>query len=131
MAEYGLGNFVYEINFDGKNANFKFRDPDDVSNVAEVTVSEKEFPENAKADSRQVADYAYTQVAKTLNDKRDERLKKEAAKEVEERQEADARLRETANDFFDKSQELSDQENYHDDFQNQSDANKKSEAKKK
>lgn len=118
MAEYGLGNFVYELTFDGKSANFNFRDPEDVTNTAEVSVSQDEFPAGvSSADAREVADYAYIQVAKTLNDKRDARLKAEAEQAVQEAQERDAHERSVANDFFDKSREVGDQPNYTDDYQ--------------
>lgn len=131
MAQYGLGNFVYELTFDGKTANFKFHDPADITNTAEVSVPQGDFPGDALADSRQVADLAYGQVAKLLNDKRDSRLAKEAQAEVKERTEREAKEREIANDFFDKSQEIGDQRNYEDNFQSQSDAKKSKDDKKK
>lgn len=107
MAEYGLGNFIYEVTFDGKTANFKFRDPDDVSNVADASLSESDFPEGiTQPDSRQVADVAYTLVAKQLNDKRDARLKQETLDATETQLNHEAKQREIANDFFDKSEDL-------------------------
>lgn len=111
MAEYGLGNFIYEITFDGKAANFAFRDPEDVTNVAEASVSRDEFPEGInQPDSRQVADIAYTLVSKELNDKRDERLKQEAIDATETQLDKEAHEREVANDFHDKSEELGNHE---------------------
>lgn len=132
MAEYGLGNFKYELTFDGKAANFKFHDPEDVTNTAEVSVSQSEFPEGiSDADSRQVADIAYTQVSKVLNDKRDSRLKKEAENDLAKTQEEDKRSREAANDFFDKSSELVDQRNYEDGFQGREAGANQDDKKKK
>lgn len=98
MAQtYGLGNFLYEIDVADGNANFKFWDADDASNTAEVSVAQKDFPEGVKdADSRQVADLAFTQCQKVLNDKRDARIKKEVADEVAAKQEEDKRVREEA-----------------------------------
>jgi glutamine cyclotransferase len=67
MAEYGLGNFVYELEVSDGNANFKFRDPEDASNTAEVSVHQSDFPEGInQADSRQVADLAFAQCSKGL-----------------------------------------------------------------
>lgn len=98
MAQtYGLGNFLYELEIADGNANFKFWDADDASNTAEVSVAQKDFPEGVKdADSRQVADLAFTQCQKVLNDKRDARIKKEVADEVAAKQEEDKRVREEA-----------------------------------
>lgn len=98
MAQaYGLGNFLYELEIADGNANFKFWDADDASNTAEVSVAQKDFPEGVKdADSRQVADLAFTQCQKVLNDKRDARIKKEVADEVTAKQEEDKRVREEA-----------------------------------
>lgn len=130
MAEYGLGNFRYELTFDGKSANFKFVDPEDINNTAEVSVSKDQFPEGINdADSRQVADIAYAQVAKLLNDKRDARHLKEQADAEKKQADADKQAREAANDFFNKANELSDQRNYEDDFQTHGSA--KEDKKKK
>jgi hypothetical protein len=76
MATFGVDNFNGELSLDGSTANFKFTDPDDTSNVAEVSISPKEFPEGViSPDSREVSDYAYSLVSKQLNDRRSERLK--------------------------------------------------------
>lgn len=106
MAQYGLGNFVYELTVKDGSANFHFVDPGDSNNTADVSVNAKDFPEGAPADSRQVADVAYAQCAKVLNDKRDARLKKEAAKELDDRLSEEARSREAADDFLAKSQDV-------------------------
>lgn len=107
MAQYGLGNYLYEVYYDGKAANFSFRDPEDAHNVAEVAVDPKDFPEGIKdADSRQVADLAYSQVSDKLNKTRDERLKKEAADAEAEKLDSESKQRAAAEDFFEKSQEL-------------------------
>jgi hypothetical protein len=100
MAQYGLGNYLYELEVKDGTANFHFVDPEDASNTADVTVSQKDFPEGAPADSRQVADVAYAQAAKVLNDKRDARVKKDAAKDLDDRLTEEARSREAADDFL-------------------------------
>lgn len=106
MAQHGLGNFVYELTVKDGVANFHFVDPDDSNNTADVSVNAKDFPEGAPADSRQVADHAYAQCAKVLNDKRDARIKKEAAKELDDRLSEEARSREAADDFLANSQHV-------------------------
>lgn len=106
MAQHGLGNFVYELTVKDGTATFHFVDPDDSNNTADVSVNAKDFPEGAPADSRQVADHAYAQCAKVLNDKRDARLKKEAAKELDDRLSEEARSREAADDFLANSQHV-------------------------
>jgi hypothetical protein len=105
--QYGLGNFLYELEVSDGNANFKFWDAEDAANTAEVSVSQKDFPEGVKdADSRQVADIAYTQCQQVLNDKRDARLKKEAADNVAEKQKEDKRVREEAADVLANGQDV-------------------------
>jgi hypothetical protein len=107
MAEYGLGNFKYELEVKDGSSKFKFYDPEDASNTAEVSVSQKEFPEGVtQPDSRQVADLAYAQCAKVLNDKRDARLRKEAADALKAKQDEDARSREAAADFLNNSKDV-------------------------
>jgi hypothetical protein len=108
MAQaYGLGNFLYEIDIADGSANFKFWDADDASNTAEVSVAQKDFPEGVKdADSRQVADLAFSQCQKVLNDKRDARMKKEAADEITAKQEEDKRVREEAADVLANGQDV-------------------------
>lgn len=107
MAQtYGLGNFIYEIDIVDGKANFKFWDAADASNTAEVSIAKADFPDGAPADSRQVADLAYSECQKVLNDKRDTRLKQEAADELEAKQAEDKRVREEANDFLANSQDV-------------------------
>lgn len=105
MAQYGLDNFVYEFDVNNGNAVFKFVDPDDASNHAEVEVNQKDF-EGFAADSRQVADKAYAQVAQQLNDARDKRVEKSQADDLSQRQAEDKRAREAAQDFFDNTDEV-------------------------
>jgi hypothetical protein len=108
MAQYGLGNFVYELEISNDTANFSFHDPNDVTNTAEVSVSKKDFPEGiVQPDSRQVADLAYAQCSKVLNDKRDARLKKEASAEFNTRTDEEARSREAQADFLNNAQDAS------------------------
>jgi hypothetical protein len=107
MPQYGLGNFVYELEVKDNAAHFKFSDPEDASNTAEVSVSQKDFPEGiTTADSRQVADMAYAQCQKILNDKRDARFKKQATDALEAKTAEDARAREAAHDFLNNAQDV-------------------------
>jgi hypothetical protein len=105
MAQYGLGNFVYELDIKDGNANFKFIDPDDASNTADVSVSKKDF-DGFSADSRQVADLAYSQCSKLLNEARDKRLQKEAADLDAANKAEDQRARDAAKEFFDNAQDV-------------------------
>ena len=108
MAEYGLGNFKYEFTVEGGSAKFKFYDEQDASNTAETSVSTKDFPEGVtQPDSRQVADVAYNQVSKVLNDKRDARLRQTADNELADKQTEDSRQREAAEDLHANSQDVS------------------------
>jgi hypothetical protein len=107
MAQFGLGNFVYELEVSDGKANFKFRDPEDATNTAEVSVSQEDFPEGiTQADSRQVADLAFAQCSKVLNDKRDARTRKEAADALQAKHDEDARQREESADFLNNAQDL-------------------------
>lgn len=107
MAQFGLGNFVYELEVSDGKANFSFRDPEDANNTAQVSVSQSDFPEGiTQADSRQVADLAFAQCSKVLNDKRDARIRKQEADALENKHAEDARQREEAADFNNNSQEL-------------------------
>lgn len=108
MAQtYGLGNFLYTIDVADGNANFKFWDQDDASNTAEVSVSQADFPEGIQdADSRQVADIAYDQCQRVLNEKRDARLKKEAADALSEKTKEDARVRQISQDHLNSAKDV-------------------------
>lgn len=107
MAQtYGLGNFLYTIDVADGNANFKFWDQEDASNTAEVSVSQKDFPAGiTDADSRQVADLAFDQCQKVLNEKRDARVKKQATDELAEKQKEDARVREVSAEILANGQD--------------------------
>lgn len=108
MAEYGLGNFKYEFTAENGQAKFKFYDEQDASNTAETAVSSKDFPEGiTQPDSRQVADIAYLQVSKQLNDKRDARLEREANEATASKLKADRQAREAADDHFAHSNDVS------------------------
>lgn len=98
--QYGLGNFLYEIDIADGKANFKFWDAEDPSNTADVSVAQADFPDNAPADSRQVADLAFDQCQKVLNEKRDARIKKETTDALTAKQKEDARVREEANEIL-------------------------------
>lgn len=102
---FGLGNFLYEVSFDGKTANFNFWDPEDTSNTAQVSVPQKDIPAGQSADSRDVAEHAYNQVSKDLNGKRDSRLIKEREETVTTQQTAEARARAETEDYLKSAQE--------------------------
>lgn len=84
----GLDNFLYEVKIDGKTANFHFWDPEDSTNTADVSVSDKEVPD-ANAEARETAEYAFSLVSKQLNDKRIERRKAADTARLSEQQDAD------------------------------------------
>lgn len=108
MATYGLGNYKYDFSADAGTAKFHWYDPEDATNTADCSVSAKDFPEETSdPESRQVADIAYGLVAKQLNDKRDARIKREAAEQLEKQVSDDAAAREAAKDFFDNSKDQS------------------------
>lgn len=87
MSTFGVDNFLGELTLDGSTANFHFTDPDDTKNVADVSISPKEFPEGTiSPDSREVSDYAYSLVSKQMNDARSERLKAAEVKQISEDQ---------------------------------------------
>ena len=101
MATYGLGQFKYDIEINGKSAKFSFYDPEDVDNTAEVSLSEKDMPEGVETpDDRQVAELAFAQCQKLLNDKRDARMIKDRTEDLKEQDAETKRSREVANDFL-------------------------------
>lgn len=106
MAQFGLGNFLYEIEVTDGGAKFHFFDNDDASNTADVTVAAKDFPEGAPATSRQVADLAFSQCSKVLNDKRSTRLRKEEAEATDARLTEESRVREAGEDFHNNAQDV-------------------------
>lgn len=101
MATYGLGKFMYDIIVEDKQAKFSFYDPEDATNTAEVTLTEKDFPEGVTApDTREVAEAAFAQCQKLLNEKRDARVRRERTTELDEQLDQDKHDRETAADFL-------------------------------
>jgi len=105
MATFGLGNFLYELTVQDGKASFHFYDQDDAENTADVSLGTKDF-NGYSADSRQVADIAYAQASKVLNDKRDARLAKKAAADLSVKQTEDSRLREAGEDFQNNAQDV-------------------------
>lgn len=104
--QYGLGNFLYEIDIADGKANFKFWDREDPSNTAEVSIAKADFPEGiTDADSRQVADLAFDQCQRVLNDKRDAREKKEASEQLEAQKAEEKRARQEAQDFLSSTED--------------------------
>lgn len=109
MATTGIGGYVYnEPTVKDGSVSFHFYDPEDASNTADTTVSSKDFPEGATADSRQVVDIAFDTVSKGLNDKRDARIKREAAEQLDKQLADQAVAREATADFLSNSKEQSD-----------------------
>jgi hypothetical protein len=107
MPTYGLGNFNYDLDVKDGNAIFKFSDPNDAANTAEITINQKDFPEGAPgADDRRVADQAFAEVSKKLNDTRDKRLEKEAADARAAETAQDQKDRAEAKEFFDNSSDV-------------------------
>lgn len=107
MATSGLGGYLYESKVGDGNVSFHFYDPEDASNTADTTVNQKDFGDFT-ADSRQVADIAFALVAKQLNDKRDVRIRREAADQLDRQLNDQATAREASADFLSNSKELSD-----------------------
>lgn len=105
MPTFGLGNFLYDLEVKDGKANFHFYDDEDADNTADVTLSAKDF-NGFDATSRQVADIAYAQAAKVLNDKRDARLAKQAQKDLAAKQTEDARSREAQADFTNNAKDV-------------------------
>lgn len=107
MAQYGIDNFLYEVSVSNGSAVFKFHDPQDLGNTAEVTVHQKDFPEGiTDADSRQVADLAYNQCRGAMNDVRSKRIAEAEAKQAAETKAAEVASRHAADEHHANSQEL-------------------------
>lgn len=108
MAKYGLDNFEYEFVMEGGGGKHKFFDPADPTNTAEATVTPKDFPEGVKdADSREIAEIAYSKVSEQMNKKRTERRKKERTDELHSSLDRDERERAAQVDSIRNSQENS------------------------
>lgn len=107
MAQYGLGNYVYDIDVeDDGSAHFKFFDPQDPANAEEVVLAPKDFPGGvSNPDSRPVAEAAFNQCAKLLNDKRDARLQAETVAKMKADQAAGAAARENAQEYLSNIQD--------------------------
>lgn len=100
MPSYGLGNFLYEVTPEDNGAKFKFWDEHDASNTAECSVNKSEFPEGVTApDTREVAELAYGKVGEKMSAKRDERIKADQEKQLQDKQNADANARKAAADL--------------------------------
>lgn len=108
MATYGLGNYLYEIVVNNGSANFHFFDPEDAENTADVSVPQGDFPGSSKATDRDVADLAFAQCQKIMNDKRDARIAHEQVEALKAKQAEDRHLRDTEADFVNNSRELAD-----------------------
>lgn len=101
MPTFGLGEFLYELTVSDNEAQFNFWDREDATNTADVSIATKDFPEGiTDPTARQVADLAFGQCSKVLNQKRDARLKKEAADAFSASQDLAAKNREAAADHF-------------------------------
>ncbi len=102
MADFGVDNFLGNVTTDGKQAVYKFHDPEDMTNAAEITLSDKDL-DGKPAETREATDMAYAKASKEMNEKRDTRRFKEEAKRTADRQDADTKTREGANNFLDNS----------------------------
>ena len=101
MAQLGIAGYLYDLQVESGDAHFTFTDPQDASNTEEVVIAAKDFPEGiTDPTSREVSDIAYLQCAKLLNDKRDERIRSEAAAKLEADAAAEAARREAAQDYL-------------------------------
>jgi hypothetical protein len=107
MAVFGLGNYLYELNVDNGSANFHFYDPEDAENTADVSVPQSDF-NGAKATDRTIADLAFAQCQKVMNDKRDARQAREQIDALKAKQTEDRRQRDAETDFINNSRELAD-----------------------
>jgi hypothetical protein len=108
MADLGIGGYTYgEPTVKDGVVTFTFVDPEDATNTATVSVDQKDFPNGVTvSSSRQVADYAFLQAQKVLDEKRDARLRKEAADALEQKHAEDARQRDAAVEFLTNAQDL-------------------------
>lgn len=107
MAQYGLGNYLYEVEVKDGAAHFDFFDPDDAGNTAQVTVNQNDFPEGVTdPTSRQVADIAFAKVAHDLDDARDARIRKQATSDLQEKHAEDKRQREASAEFINNADEV-------------------------
>jgi len=108
MAQaYGLGNFLYEVEVSDGKANFKFWDPEDAANTAEVSVAKADFPEGVKdADSRQVAEVAYDQCQRLLNETRNKRIKKEETDAIAAKVDEDERREQASQDYLSSTEDV-------------------------
>jgi len=102
MADFGVDNFLGTVTLDGKQAVYKFHDPSDVTNTAEVTLSEKDL-DGKQAETREATDLAYSKVAEGMNSKRDTKNFKDQAKQVADKQNEDSKTRQAATDFLDNT----------------------------
>jgi hypothetical protein len=106
MSTFGVDNFIGEVSVDGSVANYKFSDPDDLKNVMEVSVSEKEFPAGVKsADSREVSDYAYSLVAEKMNAVRSDRIRAQETKLLSDNLEADKEAKAVSSHHLETAQD--------------------------
>lgn len=102
MAQ-GLDGFLYDVSADGKTSNYHFWDPDDATNVADVSVSASDLGDNT--DARSSAEFAYAKVVKQLTDARSKRLAGAEANRVAAVNEEAKRVRDAQTDFLNNAQE--------------------------
>lgn len=101
MPTFGIGGYHFEYEVGNNAVTFKFWDPEDPNNTAEVTVDKKDFPKGINSpEERAVADLAFRMAAKALNEKRDARVKKETNAATNADIEEKARIRDAGQDFL-------------------------------
>lgn len=105
MARYGLNNYLYDLEVEDGAAHFTFFDPQDSSDTEEVVLAPKDFPAGTNPDSRPVAEAAFLQCAKLLNDKRDARLQQEQVAKIKAATAAASAAREHAQEYFNNIQD--------------------------
>ena len=96
----GIDGFLYTVNIDGKTANYHFWDQNDIKNSQDVSISDKEFPEGVtNPDTREAVDYAYSIVSEKLTLVQSDKVKADAVRAAELKQDADTQARLSAQEF--------------------------------
>jgi hypothetical protein len=101
MPTFGIGGYQFEYEVGNNAVTFKFWDPEDANNTAEVTIDKKDLPKGVSSlEGRIVSDLAFRMAAKTLNSKRDARIKKQTNDATNAKVDSDAITREQSEDFL-------------------------------
>lgn len=103
---FGIGHFIYELELNKDGATYKFMDPEDPSTTASASISSKDIGEDVALDSRQAADFAFSEVSDQLNKARDARIAKEEQDDLAAKQADEQQARERAADFFNNTEHV-------------------------